>query len=310
MPVQRLAAAAVCTATLSLLLAACAVGPEPAAPQPPTAGVQIQPDNALRALLPDDLRAAGKVVVGTMFGVPPSIFVDDGGNLTGISHEIGNAIGATLGVEFTWEEVAFPGIVAGIQSGRFDLSMGAIADSPERQQILDIVDLMGNRVVFLVQRGNPKGIGGLDSICGATIGILTGSIHVQVLREASAQHCGGNDVTVKEYASNSDAQTQVAAGRIDALRGPELVLNHTEQTAGGGNTFDLAPDGLYDNPFGIAIAKGRGTLSEVVRGALAKLVGDGTYDAILTAWGAPKSAFLAPEQVVVNGAGTAAFPRD
>nr|WP_276202925.1 transporter substrate-binding domain-containing protein [Jiangella muralis] len=267
-------------------------------------------DEELRALLPADIREAGRLTVATPYGVPPSIFVDDQGHPTGIAYDLGQAIGAQLGVTMEWHELAFASVIPGLQSGKYDLSMGVIADSPERHEILDFVDMVGNRAVFLLKKSNPAGISDLTTICGRTVGALTGAYHVQVLNDASKASCEGDDVTVKEYPSNSDAQAQVASGQIDALRGPELVLNHTAQTAGDGAVFEITEAGESDNPFGIAMQKDRGDLAEAIQGALVELHRNGEYQKILEKYDAPASATLSEPQIAINGAGTSAFPAE
>lgn len=234
----------------------------------------------LRALLPADIQDANTLTVATPYGVPPSIFVDDEGKPTGIAYDLGQAIGEELGVTMEWHELAFPSVIPGLQSGKYDLSMGVIADSTERHAVLDFVNMIGNRAVFLLGKGNPAGISDLTSICGTTIGALAGAYHVQVLNDASKAACDGNDVTVKEYPSNSDAQAQVASGQIDALRGPELVLNYTAQTAGNGGIFEVSEAGEPDNPFEIAMRKDRGDLADAIQSALLELYRSGEYQDI------------------------------
>lgn len=265
-------------------------------------------DSEIRDMLPEDIRKDGVLTVGTPFGNPPAIFVDEAGEPTGIAHDLGQEIGALMGVDVEWRELQFSGVISGLQSGNFDISMGVIGDTPERQEILDFVDLMVNESVLLVVNGNPAGITELRDACGESIGVLAGSLQIERLAEASedCSAAGESPIDVLEYASASDAQAQVQAGRVAAYFAPYLTLNHTANVAGGGNVFELADGSYPDNPWAIGMQKDRGELADALQRALLRLVENGTYAEILSKYDSPHAA-LAEEQVLINGAGSDAF---
>lgn len=292
----------------ALLFNACAADPGPAE-EPSEAPVAVNEE--LRALLPQEILDAGEIIIGSPLSSPPLIFVDESGDPTGIAHEVSLGIGEILGIDVVWEDMAFPGIIPGLQAGNIDLSMGVIGDTAARQEVLDFVDLFKNEAALLTQKGNPNDVTDLESACGLTIGVLAGSLQMARV-EAASDACvtaGDEPIVINEYQSQTDGQAAVQSERIAAYFAPFLTLNHVAVTAGGGSIFELGTGRYPDNPFGIGMQKDRGTLAEAIQGALQELVRSGAYDEIMAAYSSSEAA-LTEDLVLINGAGTSAFPLD
>jgi polar amino acid transport system substrate-binding protein len=264
----------------------------------------------LQAKLPQAIRDKGTLTVASPYGVAPSIFLDASGKPTGIAYDVATGIGEILGVKTQWQELAFSGVVSGLQAGNFDISMGVIGDTPARQQLLDFVDLMANNSVLLTQKGNPNKISDLENACGKTIGVNAGSLQIPRVKDFSGActKAGKEAITINEYPGTPDAQAQVQSNRIAAYFAPYLLLNHTAKTAGSGQIFELGAGSYPDNPWAIGMQKNRGEMAQAIQGALKTMVENGTYKAILDKYNSADAA-LSPEQVLVNGAGTPAFTK-
>lgn len=292
----------------ALLLSACAADPTPT--EPPA----VEPaavNEELRALLPQEIIDAGELIIGSPLSSPPLIFVDAAGDPTGIAYEVSLGLGEILGVDVVWEDLAFPGVIPGLQAGNIDLSMGVIGDTAARQEVLDFVDLFKNEAALLTQKGNPNDITDLESACGLTIGVLAGSLQMARV-EAASDECtaaGDDPIVINEYQSQTDGQAAVQSERVAAYFAPFLTLNHVAVTAGNGEIFELGSGRYPDNPFGIGMQKDRGTLAEAIQGALKELVRSGAYDAIMAEYQSSEAA-LTEDLVLINGAGTSAFPLD
>ena len=294
----------------SLTISACGgLGSEPTQSAPSAAGSQV--NHELADQLPADIRKSGEITIATPYGNPPSIFAGPDGRPEGAAYDLGQEIAAILGVKAVWREVAFPGVIPGLQAGKFDLSMGVIGDTPARQPLLDFVDLMAGQSNLLVKAGNPEKLSSVEKACGMTIGAMAGGFEVAQLHTASDACAtqGKGDITIKEYPSTPDGQAQLQAGRIDGYFAPYIVVGYTARTAAGGSAFELTDAAYPDWPWAIAMAKNRGTMSHAVQGALAELVSSGVYRKVLDKYGIGDAA-LTPAQVTINGAGTEAFPLD
>ncbi|MFM9272355.1 ABC transporter substrate-binding protein [Pseudarthrobacter sp. NKDBFgelt] len=295
----------------ALVLTGCS-SPAATAPTESSSPVPTNTVNKdLQAKLPQEIRDKGTLTIASPYGVAPSIYLDANGQPTGIAYDVAAGLGDVLGVEVQWQELAFSGVVSGLQAGNFDISMGVIGDTPARQELLDFVDLMDNSSTLLTQKGNPNKITDLETACGKTIGVNAGSLQIpRVKKFSDACVAGGKDpITINEYPGTPDAQAQVQSNRIAAYFAPYLLLNHTARTAGNGQIFELGTGRYPDNPWAIGMQKNRGEMAEAIQGALKAMVDNGTYKAILDKYNSADAA-LDPEQILVNGAGTPAFPTE
>jgi len=307
----KLLAVSATAITLVALLAGCATSESDAAEsasESDATTTAVETNEELRALVPQEILDAGTLTIATALGNPPNVITGDDGSMSGIMYDIGEAAAAVLGLDTEWQDLQFAGIVPGLQSDKFDLSMGSLADSPARQEVLDLVDILHYDSVFIVRKGNPTDSADLDHACGKSIGVLAGA--TQIVRvDAATEVCldnGEKAINMVEYQTPTDAQAQVGSSQLDAYFGPVFVLEHTAATAGNGNTFEVG-DVLYDNgtPWAIGMKKDRGTLAEAMQGAVQVLVENGTYAEILAEYGAETGA-LDASQILINGAGTPA----
>ena len=294
----------------AVAMAGCSSGAAAPAQNSPTSptGQTATIDEALHSQLPDAIRDAGQVIVGSPMSSPPNIFVARNGDPTGLAYDLSLEMGKVLGVKVVWQDMAFPGVIPGLQGGKIDLSMGVVGDTAERQKVLDFVDLFKNESALLTQKGNPSKVTDLASTCGLAVGVLAGSLQLSRVQDAS-KSCtdkGEKAIVINQYSSQSDGQAAVQSGRVVGFFGPYLTLNYVAQTAGDGGIFEMGSGRYPDNPFAIAMQKDRGSLAAAIQGALVKLVEDGTYHKILDSYHSDAGA-LSKEQILVNGAGTPAF---
>src|SRR4029453_4272828 len=145
-----------------VLLAAGAISPAIAQTDIPRQSV----DEALRAKLPEEIRASGELVSVNNGSFPPYDIVIDAKTFKGASADLGEAVGQMLGLKIRHETVS--GLAAeltGIKAGRYHLALGPIGDFPDREAANDFVDFVQEYVIFAVRRGNPTGINELADTC-------------------------------------------------------------------------------------------------------------------------------------------------
>src|SRR5690606_25888218 len=72
--------------------------------------------------LPERIAAKKEIVIANVPNYPPLEFKDPKtGTLTGLDIDLGNAIGAKLGVAVKWEEISFEQMVSALNTGRADM---------------------------------------------------------------------------------------------------------------------------------------------------------------------------------------------
>jgi polar amino acid transport system substrate-binding protein len=308
--------AVVLCAVVSLAVAACGNGiGSDSASQPEAGGGQsaipdngaliaaIRPDPTLVAGLPPAVAQAKTVNVGSnVQSAPNNFYAADGKTPIGYEVDLAKAIGSKLGVEMAYQDMAFGSLITSLQSGRIGMTMAAMNDTKERQQQIDFVDYFSSGITIMVQKGNPQGITGPDTLCGKDIAVVQGTSH-QKFAAAQSDKCvqsGKPAITVTATDSDTQNQNQLRTGRVAAILNDLPSAVYISRTAGDGNTFEVVPGPpIEGGPYGIGFAKDNAALRDSVKKALGELMADGTYLKILQSWGVEQGALKEP---AINGA--------
>jgi polar amino acid transport system substrate-binding protein len=252
--------------------------------------------------LPADIQAAKEIKVGSDVAYAPVEFFKEGTQqVEGLDYDIGQALGAKLGVRVTFTAGTFDGLIPALQAKRFDMLMSAMTDNKSRQGQVDFVDYFTAGTGILLPKGNPKHISSLDDLCGKTVTLQRGTTQADIA-DAQAQKCqtdGKPKMTVLKFDKDTDALQQVKIGRGDADMNDFPVAAYNAKTSGGGNDFEVAGQQFQSAPYGIAIRKDSTQLRDAVQAALKAIIADGTYDKILTDWTVTAGALKTAD---INGA--------
>ncbi|MFB7662951.1 ABC transporter substrate-binding protein [Kitasatospora sp. NPDC056138] len=289
-PHSRLLAAGAVLATATLALTACGSSGSSSggsAGANPSASVKaVTADPALAALVPADVKASGKLVVGADASYAPDEFKDDKGDIVGMDVDLANAIAQKLGLTAEVQNSGFTAIIPGIDAKKFQLGMSSFTDTKEREQTVDMVTYFNSGIAFAVRKGNPDKISA-DDLCGKKIAVQTGTTEVDDIKDNINPACTkAGKPTVPNDGDKFDLQTDVTtalvSGRDQVMSADSQVIDYAVKQTNGqleklGETRDSAP-------YGIALAKGS-PLTKAVQGAVQSLMDDGTYKQILQKWG-------------------------
>ncbi len=283
--------------TTVLFLAACGGGG--AAGDPPAGVPPLAVDDELRALLPEDVRDAGSLTIATEPSYPPaSSFAADGRTIVGFEPDLATALGDVLGLRVEFRAESFDTVLDGLAAGRYDAVMSAMTDTPERRESTDFVNYFRAGSAVVIQRGNPHGIHALGDLCGHTVAVEAGTVHVELLGRSQVR-CGEQPIVVLESSSNDDALLELRTGRASAVLTdyPPAVFATTDERTQA--FFQLASDVQYEpGLYGIAVAHDRAGLRDALAAALAHLLRSGHYQHVLDTWDVASGAVSV---VTVNG---------
>ena len=132
-------------------------------------------DPAAAAALPERYKAAGVIKVASDIPYPPMEMFDENQQLTGLDFDLAQALGAKLGVKLELQTQAFDSIIPSLQSGKNDIVMSGMNDTPERQESLDFVDYFHAGFSILVPEGNPKNITTALDLCDKDVADAEGN---------------------------------------------------------------------------------------------------------------------------------------
>ena len=219
----------------------------------------------------DAIKEAGKLVMLTNAGFAPYEFLGPDNNIVGVDVEIAGAIAAELGVELEVVDMDFDAIIFALQSGKGDLGVAGMTNTPERAQTVDFsINYVDTNQMIIVPEGSD--ITGPEGLAGKTIGVqmgTTGDLFVTDNIE------GAN---VQRYKTGPDAGAELAAGKLDAV---VIDAGPAAQIAGANAGLMVLETPATPEPeqYAIAIAKGEEDLKAVVDSVLEKLIADGQVQA-------------------------------
>ena len=279
-------------ATALTALAGC--GGKTTSSEKKSATVSVSANTSLHDLLPQSVKTKGSLNMATDASYAPNEFTNDGGkSFQGFDIDLANAIGTKLGVKINISNAQFDGILAGINSKRFDFSMSSFTDNKSREQADDFVTYFSAGTSIGVVRGNPKNIKSQDDLCGKNVAAEKGSTQLNALTkdkdDSGALTLRGTCLSKNLPAPNAvplpdqnGVNQAVIAGRADAfISDSPVVAYQVKLVAGqiqqGGTTTDVAP-------YGIAFSK-NSPLTPIFQKAVTALIADGTYTKIIDTWG-------------------------
>lgn len=139
----------------------------------------------------DDLLAAiqakGEIVVAMEGTWSPWTYHDESGELVGYDVEVANAIAEKLGVKAAFVEGGWDGLLAGLESGRYDIMVNGVDIDEERQEKYDFsVPYAYNRTAVIV-RGDDGSIQAMEDLSGKNTANTITSTYAAVAQKYGAQ---------------------------------------------------------------------------------------------------------------------------
>lgn len=298
MAISKTFAGVAILATASIFaLAGCAPATPEAAPSESSTAIAI--DDAAAALVPAEFKDG--VSVASDIPYAPMELFDENDNPTGFDYDLSQAIGAKLGIKFSFEDQDWDGIIPSLQSGTHDVIMSGMNDTTDRQKVLDFVDYFKAGFAIVVPKGNPESIKALADLCGKTVAIQTSTAQIDLVNAVNPS-CA-DKIQVLEFPTDGDAQNAIRAGKASAGVNDGQVAAYTAQTAGDGEYFEIVapndpPAGFESALTGVGVLKANSGLTAAIQAAVQSLIADGTYAKLLEKWNL--TAFAVTE-ATING---------
>lgn len=247
--------------------------------------------------LPKSIQEKGLIQVGSDITYKPIEFRTDG-KIVGIDPDLAAALGKVLGVKLNFNNGTFDTLMGGMKAGRYDIAMSAMTDTKERQQGIDdqgkkiwegvdFVDYFDVGVSIYTQKGRTQGIDGWDALCGRTIAVQRGTVSHDLAKDESKQ-CRGRgekEIAIEAFDNDSEAQTRLRTGGVDAVSSDYPVAAYAVKTSGGGKDFEMVGGKpVQAAPYGIAVPKGKPELRDALRAALEAVIKNGEYAKVMKKW--------------------------
>jgi polar amino acid transport system substrate-binding protein len=234
---------------------------------------------------PASVKSSGTLVFCSDITYPPEESYKPGTTTPeGSDIDIGNYIAQKMGVKARFDNTGFDGIIASLLAKKCDVIISGMNDTPERRKQVTFVDYLKVGQSFMVKKGNPEHIAGIDSLAGKAASVETGTTNKDYLDAQSKRltSMGKKAIKVVTFPKDTDAANALRTGRVDAYFGDApVVAYYIEQTP---DAFALGGTPVNPIPIGIAMRKSDTDLRVAVTKAIHMIYADGTMNQILKKW--------------------------
>lgn len=225
-----------------------------------------------------------KLVMATNAAFPPYEFKDDGGQFAGIDVEIAGLIAEELGLELEIVDIEFGAIIAGVQTGKYDIGMAGLTVTDERKESVNFSNSYAKGIQSVIVKadseytsfedfytsfddaGDPAGVKE-----GIKIGVqqdTTGDIY----SSDTPKKWGFGEENVERYKTGADAVEALKSGKVTAV----IIDNEPAKSFVNANDGLKILEGSYaDEDYAIAVNKEDTELLEQINAALKKLTDNG-----------------------------------
>ena len=222
----------------------------------------------------DQIKANGKLLVGTEAQYAPYEFKDLDANFAGCDMWLAQQIADSLGVELGVVDMSFDGIIPAVKSGQVDIGIAAFTKTPERAEEIDFSDLYETSTQLLVVKtGNADVYSTKEALAGQKVGAQKGTIQSQLIQSALP------DSELFELEKYPALALEVQNGNIAGLVVDQAVGESLIATSNGGLEVANFEFTAEEASFGKAavIAKGNEDLVAAVNEVINKVTADGSY---------------------------------
>jgi ABC-type amino acid transport substrate-binding protein len=226
------------------------------------------------------VQQSGVLRVGAVDGLLP--YSSSSSSQPGFELEMAKYVAAQLCVKLKPIFVSWAGLIPGLQAKRYDVIFDGMFITPDRLKAINFSKpYYASGETIVVKKGNPEGIHMLNDLAGKTVGVLTGSVTVDILKKAGV-------TDLKYYDDQNQILLELGNGRLDAgyLEAPSSAwVIHKQPTLQVELVKSYVPAQRYNA--GVGILKSNNDLRAGINQAITQLASTKTRDRIFAKYGVP-----------------------
>jgi polar amino acid transport system substrate-binding protein len=235
--------------------------------------------------------ANGEIRVSTDPAYPPQSELNaETGEYEGFDIDVAQEIADRLGVTIAWETPKWGVLTAGSWNDRWDMSVGSMTPTNERQEVLEFTEPYSFVPAVVVVPADSSVSDVATDLDGKTIGVCADCTY-QFFLEKSLAISGFDfdfvidDATVQGYDTDTTALQDLALGRLDAVM---TSVTTAEAFVEENDSVKIAGEPLFGEPLAIAFDKDseldNTSLVDTVDDMVADMHADGTLTALSKNW--------------------------
>ena len=237
----------------------------------------------------------GTITVSTDPKYPPQSSLDqETGDYVGFDIDTATAIADRLGVDVAWETPSWNLITAGSWNGRWDMSVGSMTPTNDRQKVLDFTPpYYYTPAVVAVHEDNTDITDVETDLDGKRIGVCSGCTYEQFL-DKSLEIKGFefdfviDDAEVSGYDTDTTALQDLALGDGTRLDAVITSLTTAQGYADSGKPVKIVGDPVFYEPLAAAFDRSSEldptSLVEAVDGIVGEMHEDGSLSEMSKEW--------------------------
>lgn len=161
------------------------------------------------------IQERGEIVIAMEGTWAPWTYHDESGTLVGFDVEVGQQIAEALGVETTFVEGEWDGLLAGLDAGRYDIMINGVDITEERSDAYDFSDPYAYNRTAVIVSGDNTDIASMEDLEGKRTANTISSTYAEVAEGYGAEVTGVDDL--------NQTFELLLPGRIDATLNAEVT---------------------------------------------------------------------------------------
>ena len=239
----------------------------------------------------DRIKAHGAMVMAVDAANPPFSFVKDG-QLDGFDVDVARAIAERLGVKLETVTPAWDVITAGHWQQRWDISVGSMAPTKARSEVLDFPAVYYYAPAVIVVSKDNQSVKEASDLDGKRIGVEAASIYESYLDRNLVIDAPGmppiafaiSGARAVSFEDESNAFAALAYG--DGVRLDAVIAGYLSAAAQihQGGRFRIVGKPLFAEPIAVAIDKGDAAFAARIARIVTLMRSDGTLRKLSLKW--------------------------
>ena len=217
--------------------------------------------------------SSGKIVFGTSMDYAPFESYDQFFQPTGFDIALVREIGARLGLQVEFRDMAFEGLLPAVQAGQVDAGIAALSVTPERQQTIDFSNIYYNdKTSALAQQGSGIKITSPNQLASYRVGVQRGTVYEQWIKTTLIDPGLMPASNLFSYQQPDHAVNDLKNGYVNLVVMGSLPADDYVKAGG----VEVSGESLNAQLYAISFAKGNPSLQTRLNEALKTIQTDGT----------------------------------
>ena len=227
----------------------------------------------------DEVVKTGKLRVAIDTTYPPMEFQSDDGKALGLDVDLARAIAKVLKVEAEFIIMPWDGILAGLQSNRYDIVMSSMNITDERKKQVNFVPYIMMGQIFVIRK-SAKPLKSEKDLAGKVIAVQADTTSFTAVE--GFQKSGIAIKEIKAFKGATEAFSALKSNQAEVIVIDEAVgLYYTGLDQ---KTFQVSGVAIKPEPIGIAVRKNDLKLFNALMSAVKEIKTNGTFTKTYKQW--------------------------